>query len=83
MAGGSVHSYEEIAASELGLGELGGDLSPVYEEIPGGSRSSVSSGSSGGSPRGKFYYAAYGWEGEDSVSLGKLAAGQVSDGDQH
>ena len=39
------------------------DLSPIYEEIPGGSRSSVSSGSGSGrslhSPRGKFYYAVY------------------------
>ena len=63
----SVHSYEEIAASQMRGGDSRGDpgqwsvastapsnaetisscwdLSPVYEEIPGGSRSSVSSSS--------------------------------------
>ena len=40
----STHSYEEIAASETSSQP---DLSPIYEEIPGGSRSSVSSGGSG------------------------------------
>ena len=59
----SVHSYEEIAATEA-EGELGGawacaasvvlslDLSPVYEEIPGGgSRSSLSSSAGSRSSR--------------------------------
>ncbi len=40
----SQHSYEEIAASETASQQ---DLSPIYEEIPGGSRSSVSSSGSG------------------------------------
>jgi len=46
----SNHSYEEIAASELAASEVPSefsqDLSPIYEEIHGCSRSSVSSGSS-------------------------------------
>merc|ERR1712223_2224012 len=46
----SNHSYEEIAASELAVSEVASefsqDLSPIYEEIHGGPRSSVSSGSS-------------------------------------
>ena len=47
----SVHSYEEICAMESNMETVScSDLSPVYEEIPGGSRSSVSS-SSGGSAR--------------------------------
>ena len=51
------HRYEEIAASETAsLQQQPQDLSPIYEEIPGGSRSSVSSSGSGsgrsvGSPR--------------------------------
>ena len=39
----SVHSYEEIMAEVVTLASA--DLSPLYEEIPGGSRSSVSSSS--------------------------------------
>ena len=39
----SVHSYEEILAEVATLASA--DLSPLYEEIPGGSRSSVSSSS--------------------------------------
>ena len=35
---GSVHSYEEIAASEVASETQSQDLSPIYEEIPGGSR---------------------------------------------
>ena len=35
---GSVHSYEEIAASEIASETQSQDLSPIYEEIPGGSR---------------------------------------------
>ena len=64
----SLHSYEEIAqaASEMAHAQetcqdISCDLSPLYEEIPGGSRSSMSSGSGRSegrtSPRGKFYYA--------------------------
>merc|ERR1719479_627241 len=41
---GSHHSYEEIPPSEANS-EPSQDLSPIYEEIHGGSRSSVSSGS--------------------------------------
>merc|ERR1711894_255020 len=41
---GSHHSYEEIPPSEANS-EQSQDLSPIYEEIHGGSRSSVSSGS--------------------------------------
>ena len=64
----SVHSYEEIAMepSEAALETTSADLSPLYEEIPGGSRCSVVSSSSGSgrsdgrrSPRGKFYYAQF------------------------
>jgi len=83
---GSVHSYEEIAASEV-LSQVASeshsqDLSPVYEEIPGGSRSSVSSSSGSGrsltSPRGKFYYAMYDFtpEGEE-VTLIRVTRGQA------
>ena len=35
---GSVHSYEEIAASEVASETQSQDLSPIYEETPGGSR---------------------------------------------
>jgi hypothetical protein len=40
---GSLHSYDEIAASEAAASEVAAethsqDLSPIYEEIPGGSR---------------------------------------------
>ena len=43
----SVHSYEEIGLepSEAVLETMSADLSPLYEEIPGGSRCSVSSSS--------------------------------------
>ena len=44
----SVHSYEEITAEDAEVAQcetVSCDLSPVYEEIPGGSRSSVSSSS--------------------------------------
>ncbi len=51
----SQHSYDEIAAEAAAVAmqqqQQMQDLSPIYEEIPGGSRSSVSSGGSGGSGR--------------------------------
>lgn len=78
----SLHSYEEImmAGSEMA------DLSPLYEEIPGGSRSSLSSGSGSGrssgrrSPRGKFYYAQYSFSpdlAEEAGTYMTVARGQV------
>jgi len=79
----SVHSYEEIAASEVNSETHSQqDLSPIYEEIPGGSRSSMSSSSGSGrslsSPRGKFYYALYDFEPEeDEVTLIKVSKGQA------
>lgn len=86
----SVHSYEEIAMehSEPGLEIMSADLSPLYEEIPGGSRCSVSSSSGSGrsegrrSPRGKFYYAQFSFipesgEEEEEGSYVPLSRGQV------
>lgn len=78
----SLHSYEEIAASEANSETHSQDLSPIYEEIPGGSRSSVSSSSGSGrslsSPRGKFYYAMYDFEPEiDEITLIKVIKGQA------
>jgi len=78
----SLHSYEEIAASEANSETHSQDLSPIYEEIPGGSRSSVSSSSGSGrslsSPRGKFYYAMYDFEPEkDEITLIKVNKGQA------
>ena len=89
----SVHSYEEIAASEAGHSMVETvsscwDLSPVYEEIPGGSRSSVSSSSGSAlsarsgrrssSPRGKFYFAEYEFSPEDDDgSMVSVTRGQV------
>eukprot|EP00092_Neocalanus_flemingeri_P059232 GFUD01070744.1.p1 GENE.GFUD01070744.1~~GFUD01070744.1.p1 ORF type:complete len:905 (+),score=202.84 GFUD01070744.1:37-2751(+) len=78
----SLHSYEEIAASEANSETHSQDLSPIYEEIPGGSRSSVSSGSGSGrslsSPRGKFYYAMYDFEPEkDELTLMAVSKGQA------
>lgn len=79
----SVHSYEEIAASEVNSETHSQqDLSPIYEEIPGGSRSSMSSSSGSGrslsSPMGKFYYALYDFEPEeDEVTLIKVSKGQA------
>jgi len=78
----SLHSYEEIAASEANSETHSQDLSPVYEEIPGGSRSSISSSSGSGrslsSPRGKFYYAMYDFEPEkDEITLIKVIKGQA------
>jgi len=72
----SQHSYEEIAAEELQ--STINDLSPIYEEIPGGSRSSMSSGSGSHSPRGRFYYAVYGFspEAEEKTML-HIDKGQV------
>merc|ERR1712098_1031385 len=92
----SVHSYEEITA-DSGVPVMGGeielntsfepgcDLSPVYEEIPGGSRSSVSSNSGhshrsyrSSSPRGKFYFAQYEFSPEEEDgSMVKVSRGQV------
>ena len=91
----SVHSYEEIGLepSEALLETASADLSPLYEEIPGGSRCSVSSSSGSGrsegrrSPRGKFYYAQFSFtpeeeeEEEGQASLGSsyvpVSRGQV------
>ena len=78
----SLHSYEEIAASEANSETHSQDLSPIYEEIPGGSRSSVSSSSGSArslsSPRGKFYYAMYDFEPEkDEITLIKVTKGQA------
>ena len=72
--------------------QISQDLSPIYEEIHGGSRSSVSSGScasSGGrsastsnssnsssSDRGKFYYSLYDFEATDATML-SAKRGQV------
>jgi len=80
--GQSVHSYEEIAASEVASETQSQDLSPIYEEIPGGSRSSVSSSSGSGrslaSPRGKFYYAMYDFSPEaGEVTLLRVVRGQA------
>ena len=89
----SVHSYEEIGLepSEAVLETMSADLSPLYEEIPGGSRCSVSSSSGSGrsegrkSPRGKFYYAQFSFvpetcEQEEEEEVGGSAYVPVSRG---
>ena len=87
----SLHSYEEIAAMEpceSVLETTSADLSPLYEEIPGGSRCSVSSSSGSArsdgrrSPRGKFYYAQFSFlpetgEEEEENSYVPVTRGQV------
>ena len=89
----SDHSYEEIGLepSEAVLETMSADLSPLYEEIPGGSRCSVSSSSGSGrsegrkSPRGKFYYAQFSFvpetcEQEEEEEVGGSAYVPVSRG---
>eukprot|EP00095_Tigriopus_kingsejongensis_P009498 maker-scaffold1595_size34508-snap-gene-0.8 protein:Tk09498 transcript:maker-scaffold1595_size34508-snap-gene-0.8-mRNA-1 annotation:"dynamin-binding protein" len=76
------HSYEEIAPSEA-ASEPSQDLSPIYEEIHGGSRStaSTSSGSSSGAvhgnqAKGKFHYSMFDFKATDSTML-TVKRGQV------
>ena len=82
------HGYEEIAAASEASAEVNSqqDLSPIYEEIHGGSRSTASTSSSSSSNtnanasallnHGKFHYSLYDFTATDSTML-NLGRGQV------
>lgn len=79
------HGYEEIPTATDAQSEPSQDLSPIYEEIKGGSRSTVSSSSGASSnssyaqskcPRGKFFYSLFDFDATDETML-SVKGGQV------
>eukprot|EP00094_Tigriopus_californicus_P005635 TCALIF_05432-PA protein Name:"Similar to DNMBP Dynamin-binding protein (Homo sapiens)" AED:0.05 eAED:0.05 QI:0/0.53/0.43/1/0.8/0.87/16/1294/2068 len=78
------YGYDDLTASEV-ASQQSQDLSPIYEEIHGGSRSTVStsssSTSSGGAQgargaQGKFHFSLYAFTATDSTML-SVKRGQV------